>query len=163
LKIKLTDLPQSARHAEAGNRKLFARLKKNTPNDLDVVVKDLHEEVFLNINCLDCTNCCKSISPMITDKDIDRIARFLKLRPSVFTERYLHIDDEGDYVFNTSPCPFLDSDNYCKIYVVRPKACAEYPHTDRKRFVQILGITLKNTFICPAVYEVVERLKEYYK
>jgi len=100
---------------------------------------------------------------MITDKDIDRIARFLKLRPSVFTERYLHIDDEGDYVFNTSPCPFLDSDNYCKIYVVRPKACAEYPHTDRKRFVQILGITLKNTFICPAVYEVVERLKEYYK
>jgi hypothetical protein len=163
LKTKLNDLPLSAKRAEAENKKLFAHLKKNTPNDLDIVVKNLHEEVFLNIKCLDCANCCKSISPMITDKDIVRIAKFLKLRPSLFTERYLHIDDEGDYVYNISPCPFLDSDNYCKIYDVRPKACSEYPHTDRKRFVQILDITLKNTFICPAAYEVVEKLKDNYK
>ncbi len=163
MKIKLTDLQLSAKRAEAGNRKLFARLKKNTPNDLDVVVKNLHEEVFLNIDCLDCANCCKNISPMITDKDIERIAKFLRVRSSVLTEKYLHLDEDGDYVFNISPCPFLDSDNYCKVYSVRPKACSEYPHTDRKRFVQILNITLKNTFICPAAYEVVQRLKEYYE
>ena len=140
MEIKLTDLPQSAKNAEADNRKLFARLKKNTPNDLDITVKDFHEEVFRHINCLDCANCCKSISPMITDKDIERMAKFLRVRPSVLTEKYLHLDEDRDYVFNSSPCPFLDSDNYCKVYDVRPKACSEYPHTDRKRFVQILDV-----------------------
>lgn len=163
MEIKLTDLSQSAKNAEADNRKFFARLKKNTPNDLDITVKDFHEEVFKHINCLDCANCCKSISPMITDKDIERMAKFLRVRPSVLTEKYLHLDEDRDYVFNSSPCPFLDSDNYCKVYDVRPKACSEYPHTDRKRFVQILDVTLKNTFICPAAFEVVEKLKENYR
>ncbi|MGD0710784.1 MAG: YkgJ family cysteine cluster protein [Bacteroidales bacterium] len=161
--VKLNELPQSAKLAEKGSKKLFAHLKKNTPNDLDIKAKEFHEKAFLDIDCLDCANCCKNISPMITDKDIERIAKFLKIRPSAFTEKYLHMDEDNDYVFNSSPCPFLDNDNYCKVYDVRPKACSEYPHTNRKRFVQILGITLKNTFICPAAYEVVEKLKEKYK
>ena len=161
--VKINELTQSAKLAEKGSKKLLARLKKNTPNNLDIKVKEYHEKVFMDIDCLDCANCCKSISPMITDKDIERIAKYLKLRPSVLTEKYLHLDEDGDYVFNSQPCPFLGSDNYCKVYDVRPKACSEYPHTDRKRFVQILDLTLKNTFICPAAYEVVEKLKENYK
>ncbi len=96
---------------------------------------------------------------MITEKDIERIARHLKIKPVEFISRYLHIDEDQCYVFNLTPCPFLLSDNYCMIYDQRPKACREYPHTDRHRFYQILELTMKNRELCPIVYEVVERLK----
>ncbi len=41
------------------------------------------------------------------------------------------------------------------IYDVRPKACREFPHTDRKKFHQIADLTLKNVAICPAAYNIV--------
>ncbi len=64
-------------------------------------------------------------------------------------------------VLKTAPCSFLDeSDNTCFIYDVRPKACAEYPHTNRKKFIQITELTVNNTFICPATYNIVEALKK---
>jgi uncharacterized protein len=60
----------------------------------------------------------------------------------------------------SSPCPFLDSDNYCRIYDDRPKACREYPHTNRKKMIQILDLTYRNTLVCPAVLEMLNRLKQ---
>jgi len=99
---------------------------------------------------------------MITDKDIERIAKHLKMRPSLFTEKYLYLDQENDYVYNDAPCPFLMNDNFCSIYEVRPKACREYPHTDSKNFYKLLDLTLKNMLVCPAVFEIVEELKKHY-
>jgi hypothetical protein len=51
-------------------------------------------------------------------------------------------------------------DNYCMIYEIRPRACREYPHTNRRRFHQILKLTWRNTLVCPAVLEIVARLKQ---
>jgi len=65
-------------------------------------------------------------------------------------------------VLNSAPCPFLDSENYCLVYEDRPIACREYPHTNRKRFYQILDLTLKNTLICPAALQVAEGLAKKY-
>jgi len=126
---------------------------------LDAVVENLHEDVFAEINCLDCANCCKTTSPNFRDRDIERLAKHLRMRPAEFVEQYLHLDNEGDYVLNIAPCPFLGADNYCSVYEARPKACREYPHTERKNFYQILNLTLKNTTICPAAFTVVQRLK----
>jgi uncharacterized protein len=87
------------------------------------------------------------------------VARSLRMKPGAFVEKYLRIDEDGDYVLKSSPCPFLAGDNYCSVYADRPKACREYPHTDRKKMVQIMDLTLKNTLVCPAVFEMVERIK----
>ncbi len=162
MNIDLQKNYEAAKHQENQNKKFFSRLKKTKPANLDLLASNAHNKVFANIDCLKCANCCSTISPMITDKDIARIAKYLKFRPAVFTEKFLYLDNENDYVFNQSPCPFLGSDNYCSIYDARPKACAEYPHTNRKHFVQILDLTLKNTFVCPAAFEVVEELKKNY-
>jgi Fe-S-cluster containining protein len=97
---------------------------------------------------------------MFTDKDISRIAKHLRLRPSEFTEKYLRIDEDNDYVLQSVPCTFLGDDNRCSIYDVRPKACREFPHTDRAKQHQILNLTEKNVAVCPAVYEIVERMKD---
>jgi Fe-S-cluster containining protein len=138
----------------------FSRLRRKVPRSLDEVTGVLHEKVFEEMDCLTCANCCKTTSPIFRDKDIERIAKHLGLRPAVFVDRFLHLDEEEDYVLNVAPCPFLGVDNYCAIYEVRPKACREYPHTDRKNFHQIFDLTLRNTQVCPAAYEVVRRLQE---
>jgi len=123
-------------------------------------MQELHEDEFSRIDCLDCGNCCRTTGPLITKKDIERISKHLKQKPDDFIQQYLRLDEENDYIFKTMPCPFLGNDNYCFIYDFRPKACREFPHTDRKRFYQILNITMKNIPVCPAVYNIVEDLKK---
>ncbi len=157
------DLKKRADGRRKQNRDLFRMLKKKKPADLDKTVREIHEDVFTRVHCLECANCCKSISPVLNDRDIQRVSSALRMRPSEFTEKYLRVDEDGDYVFRDTPCPFLMEDNFCMVYENRPKACREYPHTDRNRFIQILDLTLKNTEICPAAFEVVELLGEHYK
>ncbi len=143
------------------NKKFFSKLKSRPPRDLDHQFHELHDEVFTEVDCLDCANCCKTTSPIFRDVDIDRLAKHLGIRPAALVEKYLHLDHEGDYVLNVAPCPFLGTDNYCSVYPARPKACREYPHTDRKNMLQILPLTLKNTLVCPAVGRVVRQLKQH--
>jgi Fe-S-cluster containining protein len=142
------------------NRKLLQKLKKIKPKVLDKIINTLHDEAFEFIDCLQCANCCKSISPSIQDNDIQKIAKTLRIKPSAVVHKYMHIDEEQDYVMNVSPCPFLRDDNYCEIYESRPLACKGYPHTDRNKINQLLDLTLKNTLICPAVSYIFEELKK---
>ncbi|MDA3905229.1 MAG: YkgJ family cysteine cluster protein [Bacteroidales bacterium] len=161
--IDLKAHTEKATLAQKKNRKIAAALLKKKPKNLDSVVSELYHQAFSHIDCLDCANCCKSISPIVTDKDIQRIAKHLRMRPSELVDAYLVLDKEHDYVFRQQPCPFLGDDNYCSIYDVRPKACREYPHTDRDKFYQLLNLSVKNTIICPAVLEVLEGLEEQFK
>ena len=142
------------------NRKFLQSLKKKNPRRLDDVFHTLHDEVFEEIDCLTCANCCKTTSPIFYETDIDRVAKAVRMKPGDFIEKYLRIDEDKDYVLKSSPCPFLDSENYCSVYQDRPKACREYPHTNRKKMVQITDLTYKNTLVCPAVLEITERLKK---
>ncbi len=141
------------------NKVLVKKLKRAKPKNLDAVVHEFHDEEFEKIDCLDCANCCKTTSPAIYERDIDRLAKHLKIKPSKLIEQYLHKDEDNDYVFKSAPCPFLDHENYCMVYDSRPLACREYPHTNRKRFYQVLDLSLTNTSICPAVAEIFEKLK----
>ena len=141
-------------------RLFLNKLKKKPPKQLDTEVKALDEEVFNEIDCLQCANCCKTTSPIFTDKDIVRIAKHFKEKPGAFIEQHLHLDSDNDYVLNSSPCTFLGYDNYCSIYDIRPNACREYPHTQRKKFHQIANITFQNTQMCPATAEIIFRLQE---
>ena len=116
--------------------------------------------VMDDFDCLSCSNCCRTLGPRITDRDIEKIASALRIKPKDVVERYLRIDEDGDYVFKTMPCPFICDDNYCSIYNDRPKACREYPHTDRKKFYQIYNLTIKNSETCPAIQLILDRLKD---
>jgi Fe-S-cluster containining protein len=82
------------------------------------------------------------------------------MKPADIIQKYLRIDEDGDMVFRSMPCPFLGDDNYCAIYENRPKACREYPHTDRKRFYQIYNLSIKNAYTCPIVFEVMEEIRK---
>ncbi|MEX2232784.1 MAG: YkgJ family cysteine cluster protein [Cyclobacteriaceae bacterium] len=148
-----------SKNKEQENKKFLSHLRKKDSRKVDEVFHSVHQEVFEEVDCLKCANCCKTTSPIFYQNDIERVAKSLRMKPGDFVEKYLRIDDERDYVLKSSPCPFLDRDNYCMVYDDRPKACREYPHTNRKKMVQIMELTLENTMVCPAVFEMVERLK----
>jgi len=156
----LKELPELAKEKFLESKRYFARLKKRTPKNLDVIMQHLHHAEFKKTDCLSCGNCCKTTSPIFTEKDIQRISKHLRMRVHQFIAQYLARDADDFYVLKTAPCSFLDlNDNSCIIYDVRPKACKEYPHTNRRKFIQITDLTLNNTGICPAVYNIVEALK----
>lgn len=156
----LKQLPQKAKEKHGENKKFFKVLKRKPPKNLDYIMQELHEAEFERTDCLDCANCCKTTGPLFTNGDIERIAKHFRQKPQVFIDRHLHIDEDTDYVLQHVPCTFLGADNYCSIYDVRPKACRQFPHTDRKKFQQITNLTLKNVAICPAAFNIVEAMKK---
>ncbi|TDI81928.1 MAG: YkgJ family cysteine cluster protein [Bacteroidetes bacterium] len=156
----LKALPQRAKDTHIEGNKFFAKLRRKPPKNLDALMLELHEAEFERTDCLSCANCCKTTGPLFTPKDIQRIAKHFKLKQQQFIARYLRVDEENDHVLQGVPCTFLGTDNYCSIYDVRPKACREFPHTDRKKFQQISNLTLKNVAICPAAFNIVEEMKK---
>lgn len=161
MRVNVDNLSKISLGKKPETKKYFTKLRKKSPKRLDVLMQELHDDEFSKTNCLTCANCCKTTSPIFSDKDITRISKHLKLKELQFIETYLQRDEDDFMVLKQAPCSFLDkSDNTCFIYDVRPKACREYPHTNRKNFIQLTNLTLKNTEVCPAVMNIVEELKK---
>ena len=160
MKQILNNLPKEAKDKHIENKKYFDKLKKKIPKNLDYIMQELHNSEFKKTDCLQCANCCKTTGPLFTSADIERISKHLRQKPQQFIDQYLRIDEDKDYVLQSVPCAFLNNDNMCFIYDVRPKACREFPHTDRKKFQQIADLTLQNVAICPAAFNIVEEMKK---
>jgi uncharacterized protein len=154
------ELLKQAERKYISNKQFIKVLKKRPPLNLDEVFKKLHNEVFSNLDCLECANCCKKLGPRITDMDISRLSKQTRLKPSFLMEQYFKTDEDGDIIFQRMPCPFLSEDNYCDVYQTRPKACRNYPHTNETGMHRLLDLTLKNSLYCPAVYLILEKLKQ---
>lgn len=158
----MDELKKKATQKYSENKKFFDKLKKHPPRDLDQQFQALHDEAFEKIDCLTCANCCKTTGPLFTQKDIERLSSHFRVRPAEFIARYLRVDEDNDYVLQSVPCPFLGADNYCSVYEQRPNACREYPHTNQRKMHTIFKETLNNVAVCPAVFEIVEKLKKIY-
>jgi len=133
-------------------------LQKADKNKVLKKLPALHEEAFEKIDCLQCANCCKNYSPRFKTPDIKRISKHLQMKEGEFIEKYLRIDEDGDYVVKTTPCPFLGDDNYCSIYENRPSDCHRFPYTDEDVIIKRPQLTQKNSTFCPIVYYVLEKL-----
>lgn len=155
---QLNDLPERAKDKHKAHKIFLSKLKKKPPKQLDYLMQELHDEEFQRTDCLECANCCKTTGPLFTTKDIERISKAFRMKPSKFIDDYLKIDEDNDYVLQSVHCTFLGHDNKCSIYDIRPKACREFPHTDRRKFQQIAHLTLKNVKICPAAFNIVETM-----
>jgi len=155
----MNDLLHNWEKKSAARQKDYRRLlQRADKNKVLSLLPDLHEEAFEKIDCLQCANCCKTYSPRFKTPDIKRISRHLRMKESDFIDTYLRLDEDGDYVVKTTPCPFLGQDNYCSIYEVRPSDCERFPYTDEDVFIKRPAITQKNATFCPIVYFVLEKL-----
>lgn len=146
-------------------RSFITRTDNNPPKEFDKIVAETEKEVWEEVNCLHCANCCKKMSPTYTPKDIKRISEHLGMTPKSFKEKWLYKEEKtGDWLNKSQPCQFLDlKTNMCSIYEVRPADCADFPHFNRRPQKDYFYINKQNIEYCPASMLLIEKLKDSLK
>lgn len=145
-----------------GFKAFLTRLENNPPARLDALAEKIDKEVWQEVNCLSCANCCKTMSPTFNNRDLKRIAAHLGMTVEEFRNKWLLFDKkEKDWMNKKQPCQFLDlQTNMCSIYEVRPDDCAGFPHLTKKKMVSYIHVHKQNIEYCPATYTMVEKMKQ---
>jgi Fe-S-cluster containining protein len=145
-------------------RRFLTKVENHPPKNLDALADVLDKEVWQEIDCLACSNCCRTMTPTYTFKDQQRISKHLNMSIRQFREKWLYKNREGEWMNVNTPCQFLDrKTNMCNIYAVRPADCAEFPHLTKKKVVEYIHIHKQNVQHCPATFKMVEKLMERIK
>lgn len=146
-------------------RSFITRTEKKLTDEHKDLVAQTEREVWKEIDCLSCANCCKVMTPTYTKADIDRISKHLKMTVAQFKKKWLRYDRKSRTWVNVSrPCQFLDlKTNKCTIYKVRPEDCAGFPHLVKTPFKDYFYIHKQNIEYCPATYRMIEKLEEKLK
>ncbi len=152
--LDLESFQRQAPQERKTHQAIAKKLRKVQGKTLDAAFHTAHQAVFEEIDCLNCGHCCRTVGPLFLEADIDRLAKHLKMKPAEFMQDYLRRDEDGHWVLQSLPCPFLGADNYCSVYEVRPKACRSYPHTNHRKMHQHLNLAARNAEHCPAVYRI---------
>ena len=155
-----------ARHNEGEDFAFRAFLKGrlNLSNaELDAVVQETTDEVWKQIDCLQCGNCCRTLQIVVDDTDIRRLAQRLKMTPRQFATQYVEADSDSTQYLKSTPCSFLGDDNRCAVYEDRPQACRDFPYLHAEDFRSRTFMMIDNTAVCPIVFNVWQQLKERLK
>ena len=163
--VNLRSFRYKVRHNKRKYRRFLTYLEKRAPHRIGPIAIVADKSTWEEIDCLSCANCCKTMSPTYTTKDITRIAAFLHMTPAAFKEKWLYFDKkEGDWLNVSQPCQFLDlSTNMCSVYEVRPADCAGFPHHTKRKMIDYMHVYKQNVEYCPATYKLVEKMYEFVK
>jgi len=165
MSISLRSFKQRIRHRKTAFRRFLTKLEKHPPKNLDQLTAVTSKEVWKEVNCITCANCCKNMTPTYTAQDMRRISGHLGITVREFKDKWLYKErGTGDWMNRNTPCQFLDLDtNLCTIYEVRPLDCAGFPHLPRKKMVEFMHVHKQNVEYCPATYRMVEKMMEKLK
>lgn len=145
-------------------RGFLTRLKNKSPKGLDNLAATIDKEVWKEVDCLACANCCRTMTPTFTTEDINRIAAHFKQTPDQFKKKWLYKDKDGDWMNNQTPCQFLDlKTNHCSIYSILPSDCAGFPHLTKKKMVDYIHVHQQNIEYCPATFAMVTKMQDLMK
>jgi Fe-S-cluster containining protein len=159
--VNLRSFRQIVRHNKKRVKSFLSRLEKRRPRNLQALTIEADKQAWVRTDCLDCANCCKTMSPTYTREDVRRIADHLGMTDKAFREKWLYKDKTGDWMNVKQPCQFLDlATNKCDIYAVRPRDCAGFPHHTKKKMIEYMHMYKQNIEYCPATYRVVEFIME---
>lgn len=85
-------------------------------------------KILKMVKCHRCGFCCKSCNAMLSKQDIDSLCKYLQCSFEELYEKYMDKNTRTPYL--KLPCPFLNKDNECDVYPVRPKTCKEFPFNE---------------------------------
>lgn len=159
--INLRAFKKTAEKNKGAFRRFLSKMEKQPPRGLEKMTAELEKQVWQEVDCLSCANCCKTMTPTFTNADIKRISKHLNQTPEEFTKQWLRRERGGDrdWLNKTEPCQFLNlKDNKCSIYSVRPADCAGFPHLPKK-MKDYVHVHKQNIEYCPATYKMVEKMK----
>jgi Fe-S-cluster containining protein len=157
-----TDLVQIKRYGEKQreeNHRFRAWMKRH--NFAERRFKAIAQSVGEAVDCTQCANCCRVATTQINERDAVRLARFLRVKLSVFLNDYTQLNEEGRILKHTEDgCVFLEG-NLCSVYHARPQACELFPH-----LVKGTGSLMSRMWhmpdravYCPIVYNTLEQFK----
>ncbi len=160
--VNLRSFAQKVGRNKTAFKKYLGKIEKKAPKKLYNTLVEIDKEVWQEIDCLSCANCCKKMTPTFTAKDITRIAKHLDMTTTEFKDKWLYYDEkDGDWMNTKQPCQFLNMQtNMCSIYEVRPADCSGFPHFTKKTPTQYIHVHQQNIQYCPATYRMVEKLME---
>ncbi|HVZ55536.1 MAG TPA: YkgJ family cysteine cluster protein [Chitinophagaceae bacterium] len=160
--INLRSFRQRVRYHKTALRRFLSRLEKHPPARLDAMTTAVEKEVWEEVDCLTCANCCKTMTPTYTPGDIRRIAAHFRMTPDQFRAKWLTRErSSGDWMNKSTPCQFLNlENNKCSIYAIRPVDCAGFPHLPKRRMVDYMHVHKQNLEYCPATYKMVEKIRQ---
>jgi len=148
------------RHRRKAFLDFLSKIRRNPPSNLDRIAAQVDKDVWREVDCLSCANCCKVMTPTYTVKDIKQIALHLDMTTAQLKEKWLKKERRtGDWINKSTPCQFLDTkSNMCSIYEVRPVDCAGFPHLPKKKMVEYIHVHKQNIDMCPATFKMVEKM-----
>lgn len=160
----ITDLVQIQRYGEKQreeNGRFRAWLKRH--NFVERRFKAIAQDVTNAIDCTACANCCRVATTQVTERDADRVARFLGMSVSQFLKEYtVETPDEGRILRRTeNGCIFLDG-NLCSVYEARPGTCELFPHLVKGNgsLVSRMWHMPDRASYCPIVFNTLEEFKK---
>ncbi len=160
--FNIRSIKQRMRHQRPKMRRFLTKLEKRNPKQLDQIVEGVSKAVWKEVNCLACANCCKTMTPTYTQKDMRRIANHLDMSVAAFKQKWLYKDKSGDWMNVKTPCQFLQKDNTCSIYAVRPRDCSGFPYLTIK-MIDYVHVHKQNVEYCPATFTMVEKIEKLWE
>jgi len=116
------------------------------------------------INCLECAQCCRQSTVRLLDRDIEKLAKLLKVGFEKFKREYCDFTEDEGWILRREEetgCVFLVG-NECSVYDKRPSNCEGFPHIVRGAgsFHSRMWDMVDRATYCPIVYNSLEEMKK---
>jgi Fe-S-cluster containining protein len=130
----------------------------------DRILRRIAEDVEGQIDCTQCANCCKVATVTVSDRDVERLARYLRIPPARFLADFTAQSEEEGLILRRdkqSGCVFL-SGTECTVYDARPDTCQRFPHMVRGQgsIASRMWQFVDRACYCPIVYNSLEAFKQ---
>lgn len=129
----------------------------------DRILRRIAEGIEEQIDCTHCANCCRVATVTLSERDVDRLARYLRIKPRKFIADYTEESEDEGLILRRSEsgCVFL-SGNDCTVYDARPDICQRFPHLVRGQgsIASRMWQFIDRACYCPIVYNTLEAFKD---
>ena len=130
----------------------------------DRILRRIGEGIEEQIDCLQCANCCRVATAKVTERDVERLAKYLHVKPARVMADYVVKSEEEGLVLQRDKktgCVFLNG-NECTVYDARPEGCQKFPHVVRGNgsIVSRMWELIDRACYCPIVYNSLEAFKD---
>lgn len=160
----ITDLVQIQRLGEQkrNENERFRRHLK-TYRFVERKLVKIAEETEAQIDCLVCANCCKVATARLMERDVAKLAKYLRVPVGRFLRDYTTEEPEEGLILNRDDetgCVFLNGKE-CTVYDARPTSCRDFPHLTGGpgSLPHRMWEFIDRAVYCPIVYNTLEEWK----
>jgi Fe-S-cluster containining protein len=159
----ITDLVQIRRMGEQRrDENSRFRLYIKSHNFVERQFRRTAEEIEDQIDCRQCGECCRVGEVELKERDVEKLARFLRIGVQQFLDQYAREGEDGNVILRRTEagCVFL-AGNDCSVYEERPVTCERFPHLIRGQgsIQSRMWQFVDRATYCPIVFNWMETVK----